>query len=97
MQFSLGAKTQIKPRRLGVDKEVLSEYSGITEQPEAPEGSKVSERFQSSLPWFAFAHCQLAFIESKIPGAHAKPQRLGDHEIKIMQKSRTAQYPQALA
>jgi hypothetical protein len=50
------------------EEEVLSETSGITEQPEAPEGFKVSERFQASLTRFAFAHWRSSNQKSKAHG-----------------------------
>jgi len=57
------------------DEEVLSETSGITEQLEAPEGSKVSERFQASLARFAFAHWRSSNQKSKAHGKATTTQR----------------------
>lgn len=56
------------------EEEVLSETSG-TEQHEAPEGSKVSERFQASLARFTFAHWHSSNQKSKAHGKATTTQR----------------------
>ena len=57
------------------DEQVLSKTSASTEQPEAPEGSKVSERFQASLARFAFAHWHSSNQKSKANGEATTTQR----------------------
>ena len=57
------------------EEQVLHETSGITEQSEAPEGSKISKRFQASLAQFAFAHWRSSNQESKANGKATTTQR----------------------
>ena len=63
------------------DEEVLAKTSPSTEQPEAPEGSKVSERFQASLARFAFAHWHSSNQKVKANGKPTTtPRRPRNHD-----------------
>ena len=61
--------------------EMLSKASASTEQLEAPERSKISERFQASLARFAFAHWHSSNQKVKANGKPTTtPRRPRNHD-----------------